>query len=192
MRRIVLASASPQRKNLMKVLGVPFDIVPSKAEESSSMARGVSYLVRHNARLKAQDVASREKNALIIGCDTVVLSGKKRLILKPKDLREAKKNLKELMAHPHWVYSGIVVIDSKTGKSVSAVEKTKLVMSPMSDKAIDRYHARVSPLDKAGGFDIEGTGALFIPRIEGCYFNVVGLPLAALGKMLAKFGVEVI
>ena len=176
----------------MKILGLPFEIIPSSAKESASMVKGVAYLVRHNAVLKAQDVASSQKNALVIGCDTVVLSAQKRLILKPRDLREAKKNLKELMARPHWVYSGLVVIDADTGKSVTAVEKTKLVMTPLSDKAIDRYHALVNPLDKAGGFDIEGKGALFIPRIEGCYFNVVGLPLAALGKLLSKFSVDVL
>lgn len=192
MRRIVLASASPQRRNLMKILGLPFAIVPSRAQESSSMARGVAHLVKHNALLKANDVASREKDALVIGCDTVVLSSKKRLILKPKDLKEAKRNLKELMAKPHWVYSGLAVIDTKTGKHIVAVEKTKLWMNPLSDAAIDQYHALVSPLDKAGGFDIEGKGALFIPRIEGCYFNVVGLPLASLGKILGKFGIKVL
>ncbi len=156
------------------------------------MAKGVAHLVKHNALLKAKDVAAHQKNALVIGCDTVVLSAKKRLILKPKDLREAKKNLKELMASPHWVYSGLVVIDSATGKTATAVEKTKLIMTPLSDKTIDRYHALVNPLDKAGGFDIEGKGALFIPRIEGCYFNVVGLPLATLGKLLIKFGVQIL
>ena len=94
-------------------------------------------------------------------------------------MREAKKNLKELMAKPHWVYSGVAVVDAKTGRRQLGYEKTKVFMTKLSDQAISRYHKLVSPLDKAGGFDIEGKGALFIGRIEGCYFNVVGLPLHA-------------
>jgi len=107
-------------------------------------------------------------------------------------MREAKENLKELMAKPHWVYSGIAIVDAKTGQVEIGWEKTKVFMTKLSDKAIDRYHKIVSPMDKAGGFDIEGLGALFIPRIEGCYFNVVGLPLAKLSAMLKKFGIETI
>ncbi len=191
-KRIILASASPQRRKLMKILGLPFVIKPSRAEEITRITRDVAHLVEHNALIKAQEVAGRSRNAIVIGSDTVVYSHKKRLILKPKDLAEAKKNLKELMAAPHWVYSGVAVIDTETGKVLVSHDKTKLHMTPLSDEAIDRYHNAVSPLDKAGGFDVEGKGGMFIPRIEGCYFNVVGLPLAKLVSMLKKFGVEVL
>jgi septum formation protein len=191
-KRLVLASASPQRYKLMKIFGLPFTVKPSRAEEVMALTKGVAHLVEHNALLKAREVAGRVKNSIVIGSDTVVYSAKKRLILKPKDLGEAKKNLKELMAAPHWVYSGVAVIDADTGKTLVTHDKTKLYMTPMSDKAIDQYHRRVSPLDKAGGFDIEGLGGLFIPRIEGCYFNVVGLPLATLARMLKQFGIEVL
>jgi len=190
MKKLILASASPQRRKLMKILGLPFVIVPSRAKEIDNLTQGCAHLVKANALLKAREVAQRFKEGLIIGCDTVVLSSKGRLILKPRDLKEAKKNLKELMAYPHWVYSGLAVIDAKTGRTEAAVEKTKLFMTKLSDDAIDRYHKIVSPLDKAGGFDIEGRGSLFIPRIEGCYFNVVGLPLAKLAQILKKFGVN--
>jgi septum formation protein len=192
MKRIVLASASPQRRKLLKILGLPFTIKPSRAEEITVITKGVAHLVEHNALLKALDVAKRVKSSVVIGSDTVVYSAKKRLILKPKDLAEAKKNLKELMAAPHWVYSGVAVIDADTGKTRVAHERTKVFMTQLSDKSIDRYHQLVSPLDKAGGFDIEGKGGVFIPRIEGCYFNVVGLPLAKLVKMLKDFGIEVL
>jgi septum formation protein len=94
------------------------------------------------------------------------------------------------MAKPHLVYSGVAIIDAHTGHQELGYEKTRVFMTRISDKEIDRYHQLVSPLDKAGGFDIEGKGALFIPRIEGCYFNVVGLPLAKLAEMLKKFGVN--
>jgi len=190
MKKIILASASPQRRKLMKILGLPFLVVPSRAEEITTITKDCAHLVKTNALLKAQEVALRLKRGIIIGSDTVVLSHKGRLILKPRDMKEAKKNLKELMFKPHWVYSGVAVIDAETGRKEVDFEKTKVFMTNLSDKAIDRYHKLVSPLDKAGGFDIEGKGALFIPRIEGCYFNVVGLPLAKLAEMLKKFGVD--
>ena len=190
MKKIILASASPQRRKLMKILGLPFIVRPSRAQEITTITSNCANLVKANALLKADDVARQFKDGLIIGSDTVVLSSKGRLILKPRDMKAAKKNLKELMASPHWVYSGVAVIDAKTGRREVAFEKTKVFMISLSDASIDRYHQLVSPLDKAGGFDIEGKGALFIPRIEGCYFNVVGLPLAKLAAMLNNFGVK--
>jgi septum formation protein len=192
MRKIILASASPQRRKLLKHLGLPFIVKPSKADEITQMTKGCAHLVKANALLKAREVARRVKSGIVIGSDTVVLSHKGRLILKPKDLKEAKFNLKELMQKPHHVYSGVAVIDVDHGKEYVEAEKTKVFMTPLSDAAIDKYHRMVSPLDKAGGFDIEGKGSLFIPRIEGCYFNVVGLPLAKLVQMLKKCGVEVL
>ncbi len=192
MKKIILASASPQRRKLLKILGLPFIVRPSKAKEIMVITRDVAHLVKENALLKAREVAGRVKGAIVIGSDTVVYSAQGRLILKPKNLKEAKKNLKELMAKPHWVYSGVAVIDADSGKAIVDYEKTKVFMSPLSDSAIDTYHQLVSPLDKAGGFDIEGKGALFIPRIEGCYFNVVGLPLAKLAGMLKKCGITVL
>lgn len=176
----------------MGMLGIPFTIKPSKAEEITTITSTVANLVKANALLKASDVAQHYKSGLVIGSDTVVYSFKKRLILKPKDLKEAKKNLKELMQEPHWVYSGVAVIDAATGKHMVDYEKTKVFMTPLSDKSIAGYHRLVNPLDKAGGFDIDGKGGMFIPRIEGCYYNVVGLPLAKLVKMLNQFGVKVL
>lgn len=189
MKKIILASASPQRRKLMKILGLPFIVRPSKAVEVGSITKGCAHLVTSNALLKAKEVANRFGEGLVIGSDTVVLSSKGRLILKPRNMQEAKKNLKELMARPHWVYSGVAVVDAQSGRQEIGWEKTKVFMTKLGDQDIDRYHQMVSPLDKAGGFDIEGKGALFIPRIEGCYFNVVGLPLAKLTEMLKKFGV---
>jgi septum formation protein len=192
MKKIILASASPQRRKIMKILGLPFTVSPSCAKESTRITKGCAHLVQANALKKAQEVARRLREGIVIGSDTVVYSSKGRLILKPRNLREAKKNLKELMAKPHWVYTGIAIVDAKTGQIEIGWEKTKVFMTKLTDKAIDRYHKVVSPLDKAGGFDIEGKGGLFIPRIEGCYFNVVGLPLAKLALMLKKFGVSVL
>ncbi len=131
MKRLILASASPQRRNILVHTGLKFRVIPSRTKELSTLTKGIVHLVKHNALIKAQDVAHREKNALVIGCDTVVYSAKKRLILKPKDLKEAKKNLKELMAAPHWVYSGIVVVDADSGKTIIDYERTKLFMKSL-------------------------------------------------------------
>lgn len=190
MKKLILASASPQRRKLMKILGLPFTVCPSRAQEITQVTKGCAHLVQINALRKAQEVAQRLREGIVIGSDTVVYLSQGRLVLKPRDLKEAKKNLKELMSKPHWVYSGLAVIDTHTGRTELGWEKTKVFMNRISDQEIDRYHQLVSPLDKAGGFDIEGKGALFIPRIEGCYFNVVGLPLAKLVKLLKKFGVN--
>lgn len=192
MKKIILASASPQRQKILNLTDLPFVIVPSKAKEMTQLTKGVAHLVKHNALLKARDIAKSRRGALVIGADTVVLSAKKRLILKPKDLAEARKNLKELMEKPHWVYSGVALVDADTGQEWVAFEKTKVFMHKLSDKAIARYHHLVPPLDKAGGFDIEGRGSMFIHRIEGCFYNVVGLPLAKLVGMLRQCGVEVL
>ena len=192
MKKLILASGSPQRRKLMKILGLPFIVAPSRAKESTRMTNGCAHLVQTNALRKALDVAGSLLDGIVIGSDTVVLSSSGRLVGKPRNMQEAKKNLKELMAGPHWVYSGVAVVDARSGCKEVGFEKTKVFMTKISDKAINRYHKLVSPLDKAGGFDIEGKGALFIRRIEGCYFNVVGLPLAKLAGMLKNFGVNVL
>lgn len=189
-KKIILASGSVQRRALMKHFKIPFMVKPSQAEEISKIKTSVAALVKENALIKALDIAdSLKEDALVIGADTVVYS-KDRLVLKPKDLKEAKRNLKSLMSAPHWVYTGIAVADVKSGTYLLDFDKTKVFMNKLTDKEIDRYHREVHPCDKAGGFDIEGRGGLFIPRIEGCYFNVVGLPIAKLFQMLKSFGVE--
>ncbi|NLE65439.1 MAG: septum formation protein Maf [Elusimicrobia bacterium] len=193
MKKIILASRSPQRRKLMKVLGVPFSVRTSQAQEIETITTNVADLVRDNALLKALDVAGglRGGEALVIGADTVVFS-RGHLVLKPGNLKAARRHLKKLMAEPHWVYTGIAVVDTATGRVRIDYEKTKVFMTRLSDREIRRYHRLVPPMDKAGGFDIEGRGGLFIPRIEGCYFNVVGLPIAKLTRMLRDFGVRVL
>ncbi len=192
MKKIILASASPQRKKLMKLLKVPFTVRRSFAREKDTISTTVSDLVKDNALIKAIDIAEQVKEpSIVIGADTVVYA-KSRLVIKPKDLKEAKRNLKILMSEPHWVYTGVAVIDTENKTVLVDHDKTKVFMNQLTDEEIDRYHREVSPMDKAGGFDIEGRGGVFIPKIEGCYFNVVGLPVAKLAQMLKKFGVHVL
>jgi len=192
MKRIILASGSPQRKKLLKLFGIIFSVRKSQVQEFKKITTTCSALVKKNAFLKAQDIAANVKNSLVIGADTVVYIGDKKIILKPRNFKEAKKILKILFSRPQWVYTGVAVIDAKSGKTLIDYEKTKVFMTPLTDKEIDKYHRKVHPFDKAGGFDIEGLGSIFIHRIEGDYANVVGLPLAKLHSMLKKFGVKIL
>ncbi len=192
MKPLILASNSPQRKKLLKLLGLKFTIKPSHVQELTKITSTCSALVKDNALLKAKDIAARLKSGIVIGSDTVVYLGHKEIMGKPRSFKEAKKNLKLLFSKPQWVYTGVAVIDVETGKIVTGYEKTKIFMTPLSDKEIDWYHKQVIPLDKAGGFDIEGWGSIFIRRIEGCYTNVIGLPMAKLFGILKEMGVSIV
>ena len=192
MKRIILASASKQRKKLLSLLGVKFCVVPSHSKELENITYSCAHLVQHNALKKAQEVAARHKGSIVIGADTVVYAGGKRLILKPRNYADARRILKALFSKAQWVYTGVALIDTDSGKRLVDYEKTKVYMTALTDKEIGNYHRKVHPFDKAGGFDIEGVGSVFIHRIEGCYTNVIGLPMAKLFRMLKKMGVCVL
>ncbi|MBF0522708.1 MAG: septum formation protein Maf [Candidatus Omnitrophica bacterium] len=192
MPRLILASNSAQRKKLLTMLGLKFTVIPSRVEEVQNITTSCQSLVKHNAFIKANDVASRLKDGIVIGADSVVYVGGKTIIGKPKDLKDAKRILKLLFSRPHWVYTGVAVIDVKSGKKVVDYDKTKIFMTPLSDEEIDVYHQKMHPFDKAGGFDIEGYGSLFIRRIEGCYTNVIGLPIAKLSQILKQFRISIL
>lgn len=192
MRKIYLASESKQRKTLFKIFGLKFRVVPSRVKEEITLRKKttVAGLVKHNALAKAENAARKLKSGIIVAADTLVTDGK-RLYGKPKDLAGARRMLKMISRKPQWVYTGIAVIDKDTGRVRTAYEKTRVIMDALTDKQVDAYFRSVSPLDKAGSFDIQGKGAFFIRRIEGCYFNVVGLPLRKLFRMLIGLNVKV-
>jgi len=190
MRKIILASQSKPRRNLLKQMGLKFIVAKSGVKESRMLKGSCALLVIGNALRKARDVASRHATGVVIAADTVVLVGR-RIIGKPKNLNDAYRTLKLLSRKPQWVYSGIAVVDIDNGKTFTDHEKTKVYMYPLGDAEIRRYFKKVSPLDKAGSFDIQGMGGIFIDRIEGCFYNVVGLPLAKLAKILRRTGIEV-
>ena len=182
MNNIYLASKSKARQELLKKLGLKFKIKAVRIKERE-VARGISFasLVKLNALDKAKAAAKEIKSGVIIAADTICVQNGK-IFGKPRDLKHAKLMLKALSSKPQWLYSGIAVIN-KTRKGLDTrieYEKTKVYMDKLSEKEIDNYFKIVSPLDKAGSFDIQGKGAFFIPRIEGCFYNVVGLPLRKL------------
>ena len=162
----------------------------ASVQEDAAIKRTCRDLVIGNARRKARDVAKRFSSGVVIAADTVVVVGRK-LIGKPKDAHDAVKILKLLSRQPHWVYTGLAVIDLDTGKMHTAHDKTKVYMYRLTDLQIHNYLSKAPALDKAGGFDIQGLGGVFIDRIEGCFYNVVGLPLAKLVKILHRLGVDI-
>lgn len=191
MRKIYLASDSKARKQLLNILGLEFKVLPSRVNELKSRGRSTyAELVKANAVNKAKDVASRVRSGIIIAADTIVVQDG-RIFGKPKDLSDAKKMLKQLSSKPQWLYTGIAVIDKDRSRTLTACEKTKIYMDKLSDAQINSYFRQVSPLDKAGSFDIQGKGAFFIRRIEGCFYNVVGLPLRRLYLMLKDLDVKI-
>lgn len=183
MKLIYLASNSKARKKLLEQLGVRFKVIPSEAKEIQN-AKGISYakLVKINALTKARGVSGRVKNGVIIAADTIMVQNKK-IFGKPKNLDDAKKMLKKISQTPQRVYTGVAVIDKDSGRELVDYEVTSICMDKLSKKEIDEYFKRVSPLDKAGSFDIQGKGAIFIRKVDGCFYNVVGLPLRKLYRM---------
>jgi septum formation protein len=155
------------------------------------MERSCPHLVVRNALAKAKDVAGRFGSGIVIAADTVVLAGG-RIIGKPKDMKDAFRTLRLLSRKPQWVYTGLAVIDMDRNKTFTAYEKTKVYIYRLSDRQIRDYFKKISPFDKAGSFDVQGPGSVFIYRIEGCFYNVVGLPLAKLAGILKKLGVNIL
>lgn len=192
MRKIILASRSKARQKLLRQIGLKFSVVEAPVKESSSLkGKSCSALVIDNAVKKARAAAKGFDTGVIIAADTVVLVGK-RIIGKPKTMADAIRSLKVLSKSPQWVYTGVAVYDVDRKKLLTDFEKTKVYMYPLDDIQIKRYFRKISPFDKAGSFDVQGPGSIFIDRIEGCFYNVVGLPLAKLGAMLKKVGVDII
>jgi MAF protein len=191
MRKIYLATDSKARQKLFKIFGLKFTSLPSNIKEKRA-GKNLSYarIVKNNALSKANAVAKRVKNGIIIAADTISVQDKK-IFGKPRDLKDAKSMLKNFSARPQWVYTGIAIIDKDKNKTLLDYEKTKVYMDKLTDKQMGAYFSCVSPLDKAGSFDIQGKGAFFIRRIEGCFYNVVGLPLRKLYCMLNKLGIKV-
>ncbi|MFA5114940.1 MAG: Maf family nucleotide pyrophosphatase [Candidatus Omnitrophota bacterium] len=185
---IYLASGSAARKKLLRFFGFKFKVVPSNVRETVRGSKlSCARLVQDNALRKAREVAGKVRSGIIIAADTISVQDN-RIFGKPRSMPEARRMLKKLSRSPQWVYSGIAVIDKEKNKTRTAYEKTRVYMDKLSDRDIDTYFSHVSPLDKAGAFDIQGKGAFFIRRIEGCFYNVVGLPLRSLFRILKDLG----
>lgn len=183
---VILASASPRRSALLKEWGVRFKTVPSNADEETSLKRP-SAVVRALALRKAASVASRIPGGIVIGADTIVVLGSD-IIGKPKDEKDAARILGRLNGTCHKVYSGVAVVDAATGKSRVACEVSRVRMRKLFSEEVKRLSAK--HLDKAGAYAVQETGDAFVEKIEGDYFNVVGLPYGKLKTLLAPLGIK--
>ena len=186
--QIVLASNSPRRKELLEAIGLDFTVHPSQFEEKDTHLTPQE-LALHNAIGKAQDVVRHYKDALIIGVDTVV-AFENHFLGKPKDKEDHKRILRLLSNTTHKVVTAICVINTKNNKNISATEETLVTMDRLDEADIEAYINSGEGDDKAAGYAIQGLGSLFVKRIEGDYFNVVGLPVYRLRKLLKEFGVK--
>lgn len=188
-RRVILASASPRRREILKNAGIDFEIATSNADETLDPSLEPRRLSRILSRRKAEAVAQKYMNAVIIAADTfIVFRG--RLLGKPKDAPDARRMLRMLSGKTHSVITGYTILDTKSGKRVSASEETRVTFHRLPDEEIDWYIATGEPMDKAGAYGIQGKAAVFVRKIDGDYLNVVGLPLAALVRKLRRFGVR--
>ncbi|OGK14041.1 septum formation protein Maf [Candidatus Roizmanbacteria bacterium RIFCSPLOWO2_02_FULL_37_19] len=187
--RIILASQSPRRKKLLKQIGLPFSVDPSTYDEIIDKKMTPEELAVYLSRKKAEDVARRYKNALIVGADTFVVFHNE-IIGKPQDKTHAFEILKKFSGKTHMIISGITVINTKTGKMISETEQTRVTFRVLSDAEIKAYVQTGEPLDKAGAYGIQERGAKFVKKIEGDYFNVVGLPISKLIYILQQFGIK--
>lgn len=190
MKNIILASASPRRKQLLNQMGIDHTIIVSEINEDDMRGLPPREMVEGLAQMKAKAVADHleeaQKNSLVIGADTiVVLHG--QILGKPNNEEEARKMLTLLSGKMHLVYTGVSVIRPTDGKEETFAQKTKIYMKHMSSDEIMQYILTKEPLDKAGSYGIQGKGGVFVEKIEGDYFSVMGLPIAKLYDTLKKF-----
>ena len=191
MRKIILASKSKQRKKLLEIIGLDFEIEKSDYVEDMTEKIPAHKLAQKLALGKAQDVAKKHKNAIIIGADTFVILGKE-FLGKPHTPRKAKEMLKKISGKKHQLITGIAIIDTKRNKIFTDYEITEVWFKKISDKEIAKYIKTGEPLDKAGGYAIQKLGCLFIEKINGGYTNVVGLPINKVYEYLLKLGVDIL
>lgn len=188
--KLILASSSPRRAEILREAGIAFKIRAASVEETPLPNENAESMVIRLAEAKARTVAeSLDPNisAIVIGADTTVeLDGK--LFAKPRDTEHAREMLASLSGRTHKVLTGICALRLPDKMTKSAVESTAVTFAALAPTEIESYVASGEPFDKAGGYAIQGLAGRFIPRIEGCYFNVVGLPLARLYALLSELG----
>jgi septum formation protein len=185
MEKIILASSSPRRKDILNTVGAKFQIVSSDIEEKMQADESPRAVVAALAFEKGIDVASRvEEGAIVIASDTVVY--KDMILGKPKDEEDAFKTLQHLRNGVHSVFTGICIIKAGTNEKYVEVIETKVYTKDYSDEKINNYIKTGEVWGKAGSYAIQGYGSLLVERIEGDYLNIVGLPIARLESMLEK------
>ena len=185
--RIILASQSPRRRELLALIGIAHEVMPADLDESAWPDEIPSAHAERLARAKAEAIAAREPGAVVIGADTiVVLDGD--LLGKPDDEVEAAATLRRLSGRTHTVHTAVAV--ARNGQVVSGVESAEVTFRPLTDTQIETYIATGEPMDKAGAYGIQGYGAVIVERVHGDYFAVMGLALGRLVGLLEQVGIS--
>lgn len=185
---IILASNSPRRRELLSNAGIAFVSDPADVDESRRPDEQPEMYAVRLALDKARATASRHTGGLVVGADTIVVVDGE-VLGKPESEADAVRMLTMLSGRAHEVITGVAVVDASGGRSITAAETTRVRMRKLDPGLIEAYVKSGEPMDKAGGYGIQGRASLFVESVEGCYFNVVGLPMARLGVMLEEMGV---
>jgi septum formation protein len=182
---LVLASQSPRRKELLGILGFPFSIIPSSIAETPLVGESPEEYVRRVAREKGMEVASRVSQSVILSADTVVVIDRE-VLGKPSDEADAIRMLKKLSGRGHWVHTAITIVDQLKSQTLEEMETTRVWFKSLTEAEILDYVQRENVMDKAGAYGIQGYAAVYIPRIDGNYSNVMGLPLPLVHEFLCR------
>ncbi|HEX9761006.1 MAG TPA: Maf family protein [Candidatus Acidoferrales bacterium] len=182
--RLILASSSPRRAEILRDAGFAFEVAPADIDETPRPSERAHALVRRLAEAKARAVAARAgDDAIVLGADTeVVVDGD--VFGKPADAADARRMLEKLSGRAHEVITGVALLRTRDGALLEAIESTQVTFATITPQEIEAYVASGEPLGKAGAYAVQGLGGRFVTRIEGCYFNVVGLPLARVYALL--------
>ena len=187
---LILASSSPRRAELLRQVGLEFLVRKPPVEEDLGRGEPLTAQLKTLALRKAQAVAQQEGGGLVIGADTVVVNGSE-VMGKPRSEEEAAAMLSRLSGRAHLVLTAVAVVNADNGDCLVELEETKVHFRSLDQEEIAAYVHSGEPLDKAGAYGIQGRGAVLVERIEGCYFNVVGLPIPRLAMMLKRMGCPV-
>lgn len=191
MKKIILASISPRRKQLLgQLIGENFEIMKGDYIENNELPMKPEKLVMYHSLEKARSVAKKLKEGIIIGSDTLVFF-KNKVLGKPHSEEKAKEMLRLLSGKKVDIYTGLAVIDVESKKEIQDYELTKVKLRNISNKQIEQYVKSKEPLDRAGAFAIQEKGVIFVEKVEGDYLGAVGLPLFKLAKLFEKLGISI-
>jgi len=189
-RKVVLASKSPRRKEILERVGLRFEVKASDFNEKTILQADPVEFVETVSREKAKTVAAKYEDAVVIAADTIIVVGGE-IIGKPQSPEHAKEILHKLSGRDHLVITGFTIMDSKAKVLITRSVESKVYFKELSDEEIDAYVATGEPMDKAGAYGVQEKAGIFLEKIEDDFFNVVGLPVLAVTEELKKFGVKI-
>src|SRR6056297_1726767 len=184
-KNIILASQSPRRKEILSMIGLEFNIRKSNYHEKSIRGKAPLEIAEIHALKKAQDVSQYYHDELVIGADTIVVIGSE-ILGKPANRADARRMLQKLSGRRHEVMTGVAIVNSKNDQHLSFVSRTAVTFYDLSEHVIDRYLADNQYQDKAGSYAIQDYSALFVKKIDGCFYNVVGFPVAEFYQVVSR------